>query len=55
MKEYNTYLLCCERLLSFSYQRDCMLASLQVYLPDVSILDFCVETRLRADSIKPLQ
>jgi len=55
MKEYNTYLLCCERLLSFSYQRDCMLASLQVYLPDVSILDFCVETRLKADSIKPLQ
>lgn len=55
MKEYNTYLLCCERLLSFSYQRDCMLASLQVYLPDVSIFDFCVETRLRADSVKPLQ
>ncbi len=55
MKEYNTYLLCCERLLSFSYQRDCMLASLQVYLPDVSILDFCVETQLKADRIKPLQ
>ncbi len=55
MKEYNAYLLCCERLLSFSYQRDCMLASLQVYLPDVSIVDFCVETRLRADSVRPLQ
>ncbi len=55
MKEYNTYLLCCERLLAFSYQRDCMLASLQAYLPDVSILDFCVETRLKADSIRPLQ
>ncbi len=55
MKEYNAYLLCCERLLSFSYQRDCMLASLQVYLPDVSIVDFCVETRLRADSVEPLQ
>lgn len=55
MKEYNTYLLCCERLLSFSYQRDCMLASLQVYLPDVSILDFCVEARLRADSVEPFQ
>ncbi|MEY8688112.1 hypothetical protein AB9N12_18990 [Bacteroides sp. AN502(2024)] len=55
MKEYNTYLLCCERLLSFSYQRDCMLASLQVYLPDVSILDFCVETQLKADRVKPLQ
>jgi len=55
MKEYNSYLLCCERLLAFSYQRDCMLASLQMYLPDVSILDFCVETRLRADSVKPVQ
>jgi len=55
MKEYNTYLLCCERLLSFSFQRDCMLASLQVYLPDVSILDFCVETKLKADSVKPFQ
>ncbi len=48
MKEYNMYLLCCERLLQFSYQRDCMLASLQSYLPDVSILDFCVETELQA-------
>lgn len=44
MKEYNAYILCCERLLSFSYQRDCMLASLQNYLPDVSILSFCSES-----------
>jgi len=51
MKEYNTYLLCCERLLSFSYRRDCLLASLQNYLPDTSILDFCVETELQARSI----
>lgn len=51
MKEYNTYLLCCERLLSFSYRRDCLLASLQNYLPDTSILDFCVETELQAGSI----
>jgi len=55
MKEYNAYLLCCERLLSFSYQRDCLLASLQAYLPDVSILEFCVETELKADSVNPVQ
>ena len=41
MKEYNAYLLCYERLLGFVYQRDCLLASLQYYLPDKSILDFC--------------
>ena len=46
MKEYNAYILCCERLLSFSYQRDCMLASLQIYLPDISILSFCTETEV---------
>lgn len=51
MKEYDIYLLCCERLLSFGYQRDCLLASLQIYLPDVSILDFCAETELNAESI----
>lgn len=44
MKEYNAYISCCERLLTYSYQRDCMLASLQSYLPDVSILSFCDET-----------
>lgn len=47
MKEYNTYLLCCERLLSFAYQRDCILASLQNYLPDISILEFCKETEIK--------
>lgn len=58
MKEYNSYLLCCERLLAFSYQRDCLLASLQSFLPDTSILDFCRETEISAESvatIKPYQ
>lgn len=55
MKEYNTYLLCCERLLSFTYRRDCLVASLQNYLPEVSILDFCTETQLEAKSVTPLQ
>lgn len=52
MKEYNAYILCCERLLSFSYQRDCMLASLQMYLPDVSILEFCTETEARPTNVQ---
>lgn len=55
MKEYNTYLLCCERLLSFTYRRDCLVASLQNYLPDVSVLDFCTVTPLKAKSVTPLQ
>jgi len=54
MKEYNMYLLCCERLLAFGYQRDCILASLQMYLPDVSILEFCVETEIQVDNINPV-
>lgn len=54
MKEYNMYLLCCERLLAFSYQRNCILASLQMYLPDVSILEFCVETEIQVNNINPV-
>lgn len=46
LKEYNTYLSCWERLLSYQYQRDCHLASLQAFLPDVFILEFCVESVL---------
>ena len=48
MKEYNSYLLCCERLLAFNYQRDSLLASLQTYLPDVAITDFCHTTEIRS-------
>jgi len=55
MKEYNAYLLCCEKLLQFSYHRDCFLASLQLYLPNVSILEFCSETELQAISINPIR
>lgn len=53
LKEYNSYLLCCERLLQFSYKRDCEIASLQSFLPDVSVLNFCSETELQAQSILP--
>jgi hypothetical protein len=41
-KEYNTYLLCWEKFLSYQYQRDCLLMSLQTYLPNVSVFEFCV-------------
>lgn len=46
MKEYNTYLLCWEKFLSFQYQRDCHIANLQNYLPNISILEFCIETEI---------
>ena len=43
-KEYNTYLVCWEKFLSYQYQRDCLLMSLQTYMTDTSIFDFCVGT-----------
>lgn len=43
-KEYNTYLLCWEKLLAYQYQRDCLLMTLQTYLPTISVFDFCVGT-----------
>lgn len=43
-KEYNTYLVCWEKFLSYQYQRDCLLMTLQAYLTDTSIFDFCVGT-----------
>ncbi len=46
MKEYNIYLLCWEKFLSFQYQRDCHIANLQTYLPNISILEFCIETEI---------
>ncbi|MBR1787561.1 MAG: hypothetical protein IJ762_00015 [Bacteroidaceae bacterium] len=46
IKEYNIYLLCWERLLGYQYQRDCHLASLQAYLADTSIMDFCTEVTI---------
>lgn len=43
-KEYNTYLICWEKFLSYQYQRDCLLMTLQTYLSDISIFEFCVGT-----------
>lgn len=45
-KEYNTYLLCWEKLISYQYQRDCLLMTLQTYLPNISVFEFCVGTML---------
>lgn len=43
-KEYNTYLLCWEKFLTYQYQRDCLLMALQTYLTDISIFNFCIGT-----------
>ncbi len=46
-REYNSYLLCWEKLISFQYRRDCYVADLQAFLPeDEWILYFCRETPL---------
>jgi hypothetical protein len=46
-REYNIYLLCWEKLISFQYRRDCYVADLQAFLPDEEwILYFCRETPL---------
>lgn len=46
IKEYNIYLLCWEKLLSYQYRRDCLIADLQAFLTEVPITDFCMETNL---------
>ncbi len=46
LKEYNTYLECLEKLVEYQYRRDCLIADLQGYLTDVSILSFCTERQL---------
>ena len=48
MKEYNSYLLCCEKFISFQYSRDCSIADLQKFLTDTSILEFCRELPLES-------
>ncbi len=45
-KEYNKYFECWERLLQFQYQRDCLIADIQAFLTDTSVLEFCSEVKL---------
>ena len=45
-KEYNKYFECWERLLAFQYSRDCLIADLQVFLTESSVLDYCHEIQL---------
>lgn len=42
IKEYNHYLTCWENYYSYQYKRDCCIAELQMYLPQQSVLDFCI-------------
>lgn len=42
IKEYNHYLTCWENYYSYQYKRDCCIAALQMYLPQQSVLDFCI-------------
>lgn len=49
MKEYNSYLLCCEKFIDFQYNRDSAIAELQKFLTDTSVLEFCRETPLDSD------
>lgn len=46
LKEYNNYLSCWERLLSFAYQRDCLIADLQTFLTDTPVWLYCREVEL---------
>lgn len=46
MKEYNSYLMCLEKMIEFQYQRDCQIANLSRYLTDEPIERFCYEERL---------
>ena len=42
IKEYNHYLTCWENYYSYQYKRDCCIADLQLFLPQQSVLDFCI-------------
>lgn len=46
MKEYNSYLMCLEKMIEFQYQRDCQIANLTRYLTGEPIERFCYEERL---------
>lgn len=46
MKEYNSYLMCLEKMIEFQYQRDCQIANLARYLTDEPIEMFCYEEEI---------
>lgn len=51
MKEYNSYLSCCEKFIDFQYRKDCCIADLQKFLTDESVLRFCREIPLESVTI----
>ena len=50
MKEYNSYIQCCEKFIDYQYRKECAIADLQKFLTDTSVLSFCREIPL--ESIK---
>ena len=46
MKEYNSYLLCLEKMIEFGYRRDCLISDLSRYLTDEHVENFCHGERL---------
>ena len=46
MKEYNSYLMCLEKMIEYQYQRDCQIANLTRYLTDEPIVRFCYEEKI---------
>lgn len=46
MKEYNSYLMCLEKMAEFQYQRDCQIADLARYLTDEPVETFCYEEKV---------
>lgn len=46
MKEYNSYLMCLEKMIEFQYRRDCQIANLSRYLTDEPIERFCYEEKV---------
>lgn len=48
MKEYNSYILCCEKFVDYQYRKECAIADLQKFLTDTSVLSFCREIPLES-------
>lgn len=47
MKEYNSYILCIEKMLDFCYRRDCQIANLSRYLVKESMTMFLYEEEIQ--------
>ncbi|MCM1531383.1 MAG: hypothetical protein NC048_03060 [Bacteroides sp.] len=52
LKEYNTYLLCLEKMIELGYRRNNRLTDLQELLAEGSILQYCSTTSFDGDTLK---